>query len=421
VTFPGGNPPRRPDQLLQPLSRAGTGPAPQSAIFIGHLVIIFGTGITGLFQYEGTPSHGNGPILWAVPPGVTTDPFGNTLPASGGIVSEAAGGGLLSQLSGGSVVFGDADDPGPLTRDGQLSIIHRVLTSDTPILAFNSPAGDTAGTSSSLWLLGAAAGTPAGNFIQAAVFARDNSFTPEPVVFILCGSLAFGSISGGIPTPFGPVITGDSDGMYVTPGVSVTTPTRDTATLWEIQGSAALKDQGSPPVQVSGYAEPYATAGNLMVLSGGDGGQYDTQVYHLTLPSTSITDVTPISTNIGTNPPVVSGQLYKFHVRGMYTGAAAGAGIPRFLLSTPAVSSAGPSTSISFTNGSGTPTGGISGSGTGPVQGISPMAAGTQYIFDFWGEFTPSASGSVQFQANTSAAADNFQWNGGTMELYPVN
>jgi hypothetical protein len=82
----GGTPARRPDQLLQPVSRSGTGPAPQSQIFIGKLVVIFGSGpSTGLFVYNGTPK---GPVPGPANPPIlaittaATDPYGNTVTPS---------------------------------------------------------------------------------------------------------------------------------------------------------------------------------------------------------------------------------------------------------------------------------------------------------------------------------------------------
>jgi hypothetical protein len=77
----GGNPPMRPDQALQPLSRAGTGPAPQNQVFIGRLFVAFGTGTnTGIFFYNGTPALGNAPLLAITT--ATSDPYGNPVTAS---------------------------------------------------------------------------------------------------------------------------------------------------------------------------------------------------------------------------------------------------------------------------------------------------------------------------------------------------
>ena len=77
----GGLPERRPDQRLISTTRAGSGPAPQNTVFIGRLVVVFGTGAgTGLFVYSGSPGPGNPPIL-----AITTasrDPYGNAVTAS---------------------------------------------------------------------------------------------------------------------------------------------------------------------------------------------------------------------------------------------------------------------------------------------------------------------------------------------------
>ena len=77
----GGNPPQRRDQLLQPTSRAGVGPAPQSNVFLGRLAVIFGTGAnTGLFVYNGAPALGNPPILAVTT--ASSDPYGNPVTPS---------------------------------------------------------------------------------------------------------------------------------------------------------------------------------------------------------------------------------------------------------------------------------------------------------------------------------------------------
>jgi hypothetical protein len=82
----GGTPQQRPDQMLQPASRAGTGPAPQSQIFIGKLIVVSGTGPnTGIFFYNGTPKGpvpgpANPPILAIT--NAAKDPYGNPVTAS---------------------------------------------------------------------------------------------------------------------------------------------------------------------------------------------------------------------------------------------------------------------------------------------------------------------------------------------------
>ena len=67
-------------------------------------LVIGGTGNgTGFFEYNGTPKNGNPPIAYAVPPGVTKDPFGNTLGLTGGFV--AVSGSLAAQLAAGLLKF----------------------------------------------------------------------------------------------------------------------------------------------------------------------------------------------------------------------------------------------------------------------------------------------------------------------------
>jgi hypothetical protein len=84
----GGLPPMRPDQANQPASRGGGGPTPQSDVVLARVVIIYGPGITGWFEYAGKPGPGNPPVTYDAPAGVTTDPYGNALPTTtGGVVS----------------------------------------------------------------------------------------------------------------------------------------------------------------------------------------------------------------------------------------------------------------------------------------------------------------------------------------------
>jgi len=85
VAIAGGNPRQRPDQLLQPRSRAGTGPAP-SQVGVFNRVILAGPGAEilgtdwilnaqGYFQYNGTPALGN--LIQSFAPQPGTDAFGN--------------------------------------------------------------------------------------------------------------------------------------------------------------------------------------------------------------------------------------------------------------------------------------------------------------------------------------------------------
>jgi hypothetical protein len=75
----GGLPvPRIDQQRTYPASTAQAGSSANT--FRGRLVVISGSGAgSGLFTYNGVPALGNPPIFSVVAPGVTTDPFGNTV------------------------------------------------------------------------------------------------------------------------------------------------------------------------------------------------------------------------------------------------------------------------------------------------------------------------------------------------------
>jgi hypothetical protein len=86
-------------------------------VVIAQLVIIEG-GSGGLFLYAGTPAAGDPPVFFVVPPGMTTDPFGNELctlphttavmgagvPGTGQVVINDLGNLLLSGSDGQDVI-----------------------------------------------------------------------------------------------------------------------------------------------------------------------------------------------------------------------------------------------------------------------------------------------------------------------------
>lgn len=109
MTVSGGNPPQRPDQRLQPRSRAGSGPAPQQNVFT-HLIIVPGGTITigaggtiiigsggsiegtnwilnqqGYFQYSAPLPPAPGTLIQSSAPIAGTDSAGNPYPGTTGI------------------------------------------------------------------------------------------------------------------------------------------------------------------------------------------------------------------------------------------------------------------------------------------------------------------------------------------------
>ena len=97
VLLRGGLPPRRPDQFVIP-GQAGVAPGTATGIFKARIIVIYGTApsVTGLFEYSGAPALGNPPQFAVVPPGVTSDPYGNAATSSkiliqGNVITETGG------------------------------------------------------------------------------------------------------------------------------------------------------------------------------------------------------------------------------------------------------------------------------------------------------------------------------------------
>lgn len=193
-----GLPGPRPDQQYRPVGPQGP-VGSSTGIVKARIVVTFGTGLTGFFQYNGAPGFGNPPELWAVPPGVTLDPYRNPLPVSGGITSEQLGGGVFAQLFAGEIVLGDTLSADPLTSPGLMRIIHMAAHGADPIVAIDSPAADAAEAHASFWLVGAPAG--GSSLMEAALFGLTHAGAQVPVEFIVCGNVNFGTIFGGLPTP----------------------------------------------------------------------------------------------------------------------------------------------------------------------------------------------------------------------------
>jgi hypothetical protein len=369
----------RPDQRAQlPQSRAGTGPAPQNEFVFARVVVISGSGISGFFEYQGTPAHGNTPILWATPPGVLTDPFGNTLPDSGGIISEQFGGGLFSQLFEGLVLFGDTRSGSNLLTLGQIGIFHTPATTDEPILQLTSPASDSAETSSIIEMLGGPGSGTANP--QVLVYAVNNVVPGSAVTlegFYLFGPLKF--ISGFTRSPY----------------------------LITVEAVLA------------------GAAGDLTVTSANDGAQYDTQRGSQIVPvpiTISGVNTVPTWTNIGSPFNIangsVTGEQYEVHVHLVYTEAAAA--VPRFTFTV--VSGTIGTASLDGVwqqNNSTNSFGGVSPGPGSPVAGPT-MASHTQILDLSLMIQATAANTSLQLQANTSIAGDNYTVTAAQIDVFPV-
>lgn len=96
----GGMPPRRLDQVRQPMTPGVTPGSPN--VIKARRVIIAGPG-DGVFVYQAgtTPALGNPPIVWITGGGSLIDPYGNVLPSTAGVAAAGtfqAGDSILSTL-----------------------------------------------------------------------------------------------------------------------------------------------------------------------------------------------------------------------------------------------------------------------------------------------------------------------------------
>ena len=144
----------RGDGLRRPVNAPAAGqvatgvqPGVTSGVVIARIVIIYGTGNIGLFEYNGNPGPGNAPIAYIAPPGVTADPYGNSLPVtSGGFVSAESG--LLAALTQGEAVLsyqagtGYAGQPA-LAQPSGMRVEVPSAASDSPALLIAGPSADS--------------------------------------------------------------------------------------------------------------------------------------------------------------------------------------------------------------------------------------------------------------------------------------
>jgi hypothetical protein len=276
----------------------------------------------GAFFYSGTPMAGNPPVAWLTNGAATVDPFGNALanPAPGLTTIAAPGGGLFSQMTAGQIQFGDTLSAEALTALATIVLIHSGSTGASPVLAIDSPAADANATHSTLWLLGypEVGGAPPA---QAALFAGFGHFTPVPVEFILCGTLAFGAVFGGLPTPGGATISADASGnLDVVPAAGKTVlvapsaaDTPATADLLEVQGAVGLVNTAAP-ASVATAAQAYANSGQLQYI-GADGNSYDAgRLTQYSTGTTLINSTSGIAIN-GLTFAQVGALTYRVHGR----------------------------------------------------------------------------------------------------------
>jgi hypothetical protein len=185
VTTPGpfGGAPVPPLNAPPPAAPGvGVQPGQTPAVEFARIVVLYGTGQIGLFVYEGSPAAGNPPVAYIVPPGVTTDLYGNTLPVAGGIVSSDPGVSFAALLDGGIVMGLDGATPSIL--DATAGVV--LLGAGQAFAASSGEAGT--GTGSSLFLGDSASSSPgltviSGNDGNTYDTERLSLFTAAPQLF----------------------------------------------------------------------------------------------------------------------------------------------------------------------------------------------------------------------------------------------
>lgn len=192
---PGGNPPQRPDQLLQQLTRAGSGPSPQSPVVVAQIVIIGGPH-GGVFVYAPHPGAGN--LIGSIAGTAGTDSFGN--PYLAGItdyVNTGGAAGLTVQLFNGIITFLDQQSVNPVTHNSSAGVIHQSLSGQAPVTFLDSPSTNSSGLHAALWLVGEGLIAPSGAQ-DSTVSVLWNGSSPSTFAALIAGALKFATISSGL-------------------------------------------------------------------------------------------------------------------------------------------------------------------------------------------------------------------------------
>jgi hypothetical protein len=372
----GGLAPQRPDQQRN-YPPTGVQPGSSSGIVRARLVIVSGAGVSGVFVYNGTPGTGNPPVLSIVPPGVTTDPYGNTVNA----VLEVGNptGAHLEVDQNGVMYLTNASNSITLLLDPSLTLAEWI------------PGG--LGTQPAV-TIAAADGTDPGFFTYPAGI-QTNLPVYLPSLFIAEGA------APSVPTGFVGIYADAFGDLHVLQ-----------APLFLDAGFLQLPDEAAPATP-TGSVRLYGASGQLDYVSP-DGNDYDTgrlslQIAGQTLNSTGFTALQ--STN-------VAAQAYSFRGWVQYANSVA-ADPPIFELTGPATSQC----NYQFRNnsiaaGTITATAAIKASLSQTFGGGNAVTTG-QFL-EVWGSVTFSAAGLFDFSAACTVAADTVAITRGEFTIEPV-
>ena len=115
---------------------------------------------SGAFFYVGAPALGNPPVLWIAAAGVAADPFGNSLPVAGGIVSEDSSNQRYTQINGSILLFDSANAGSFLVRQSQLALADALTATSNPLLQIDAPGAHAGAANGRILLAGGSNSAP---------------------------------------------------------------------------------------------------------------------------------------------------------------------------------------------------------------------------------------------------------------------
>jgi hypothetical protein len=401
---------------------------PGSFGITNFIIIGGGAAISGLFLYNGVPADGNPPVIYAVPPGVTDDPFGNSL------FTGSAGGLVVARYSGTTVESMIWLNPqstqiqlapyipdSPTLLPGALSIIS---TGTQLGLALGSPTTTTGATpypfSAEVNVIAGSAGGlvvlyPAGTGqvvvnttgatpVSSALFEVDGTSSLRGAVVITTGGL---SVTGGLTTDtLTATSTSELEGAVTITagGLSVTGGT--TTDTFHATGTATFSGSIDMP---HGLVVSATSLGNLQFDSGNDSEIYYTGSRRLIgtgnpqlVNSTSFTTVAGLTTNVGPGSYIVRGQV-------VLEGVAASAGNPEFQFNgTCTMTSMGIEGEFGPNTGASVAINRANATALASTMVGQVLSTTADQVFTFAGIINVSAAGSFHLDAACSAAADTY-------------
>ena len=168
----------------------GVQPGQSPAVEFARVIIIYGTGLVGLFEYEGTPAAGNPPIAYSAPPGVSVDLYGNTLPqTAGGFTSINPDVEWAALSSGGLYIAG----LGTLASAIPASVQMAAVGGTEQTLQLSSGAGPEAGATDTLLEV---SDTGAGGSVLVNAALDGNTYDVERLTLSTAGTQTFDATAG---------------------------------------------------------------------------------------------------------------------------------------------------------------------------------------------------------------------------------